>query len=325
MRPEAARIRPFDRGEVRRDSTIETRLCINIDHRAAPIIFLHHAVRLRALHLCDPEASVLSCTASAPKLTIYTHLTPTSTRTYICTMATPNASRMRVWKGSQTPGTASKTPSKSPTRRVLGDLTPNARTTPAKLKGVEYAKTQTAGRASPLKENIAFENMATAGAKLSPQAWSAVNPRKRTIHEVDGAVGREGADGRVVRRSINEHGAGRAMVYQHAASVQASQRRVRPPLLTIAAMHTDNPTAGLRTPRVNPKPLLHRRRLSRASTGFARHHSIQSLVLLAHRVRPRRVTAALPARLVFTSRNCRDRSCEKRTWSSLKRICFGQW
>ncbi|EON63473.1 hypothetical protein W97_02701 [Coniosporium apollinis CBS 100218] len=140
-------------------------------------------------------------------------------------MATPNASRMRVWKGSQTPGTASKTPSKSPTRRVLGDLTPNARTTPAKLKGVEYAKTQTASRASPLKENVAFENMATAGAKLSPQTWSAVNPRKRTIHEVDGAVGREGANGRVVRRSINEHGAGRAMVYQHAASVQASQRR----------------------------------------------------------------------------------------------------
>ncbi|KAJ9668254.1 hypothetical protein H2201_001684 [Coniosporium apollinis] len=140
-------------------------------------------------------------------------------------MATPNASRMHVWKGSQTPGAASKTPSKSPTRRVLGDLTPNARTTPAKSKGAEYAKSQTAGVASPLKENVAFGKMATAGAKLSPQAWSTVNPRKRTIQEVDGAVVREGADGRVVRRSINEHGAGRAMVYQHAASVQASQRR----------------------------------------------------------------------------------------------------
>lgn len=227
-------------------------------------------------------------------------------------MATPNASRLHVWKGSQTPGAASKTPSKSPTRRVLGDLTPNARTTPAKAKGAGHAKSQTAGVASPLKENVAFENMATAGAKLSPQAWSTVNPRKRTIQEVDGAVVREGADGRVVRRSINEHGAGRAMVYQHAASVQASQRRVRPPFLTIAEKYINDPPAGPRTPRVNAKPLLHRRRLPRASTGFARHHSIQSLVLLAHRVRPRRVTAALPACLVSTSRNRRDRSCEKR-------------
>ena len=95
----------------------------------------------------------------------------------------------------------SNTSSKSPSRRVLGDLTPRAMNTPAKhAYALDHSRPH-----SPLKHVQTLSPQLFKGAENMPPIGMFKTSRKRSIYEVDGAENVESA-GRPYREALLARG-----------------------------------------------------------------------------------------------------------------------
>ncbi|KAK7545373.1 hypothetical protein IWX49DRAFT_428021 [Phyllosticta citricarpa] len=112
-------------------------------------------------------------------------------------MSTPTANR-RVLLDSSNSDKHATTPSKTPGRRVLGELASNANITPNK-SAITSGKPQAPPSPSPRKQSRAFTTIQDENRQNDLQE-AQLKARKRSIHEVEGSLAREDAIGSPAKR-----------------------------------------------------------------------------------------------------------------------------
>ncbi|KAK8153686.1 hypothetical protein IWX90DRAFT_76149 [Phyllosticta citrichinensis] len=112
-------------------------------------------------------------------------------------MSTPTTNR-RVLLDTSKPDRHATTPSKTPGRRVLGELASNANITPQKST-ITSGKTQAPLSPSPRKPSRTFTTIQDENKHDNLQE-AHLKSRKRSIHEVEGALARQDAIGSPAKR-----------------------------------------------------------------------------------------------------------------------------
>ncbi|KAK8199078.1 uncharacterized protein BKA78DRAFT_348200 [Phyllosticta capitalensis] len=113
-------------------------------------------------------------------------------------MSTPTTNR-RVLLDSGKPERHATTPSKTPGRRVLGELATNAKVSPQK-PAITSIKPQAPPSPSPRKQSRALPLPKNENASSEALRQERMTARKRSIHEVEDAVVREDAPGFPAKR-----------------------------------------------------------------------------------------------------------------------------
>lgn len=113
-------------------------------------------------------------------------------------MSTPTTNR-RVLLDSGKPERHATTPSKTPGRRVFGELATNAKVSPQK-PAITSIKPQAPPSPSPRKQSRALPLPKNENASSEALRQERMTARKRSIHEVEDAVVREDAPGFPAKR-----------------------------------------------------------------------------------------------------------------------------